>query len=363
MGRHTADISSDRDPREHHGLSAAGERRAALNRTRTAANSVLHANATAVTATVPSAPTAAIRTATTAPVAVQATQAEDSVAATVSEHSAPAAAPKSVAANRVSDAEQVKAAVAHAVPTTPADPRIVKRRRARAVAAPARPAPARGVNSFIRGRATIPALSFFAVFGFVGGSLFNPMQPDVAQAAVVAPVLVKAPVAPQEFTAHGTYAAFEVTRDAYGVTLPKPKVVAKPATTDAEADTDDAESTDAAAETVTPSNTLAAVAATPDPGSAQAIALEMVTARGWGTDQYNCLVSLWNKESGWRVNAYNPSGAYGIPQALPGSKMATAGADWQTNPATQITWGLNYISGVYGTPCGAWGHSVANNWY
>jgi hypothetical protein len=73
---------------------------------------------------------------------------------------------------------------------------------------------------------------------------------------------------------------------------------------------------------------------------------------------------LWNKESGWRVNAYNSgSGAYGIPQALPGSKMASAGADWQTNAATQIKWGLGYIKGRYGTPCGAWGHSQSVGWY
>jgi uncharacterized protein YabE (DUF348 family) len=98
-------------------------------------------------------------------------------------------------------------------------------------------------------------------------------------------------------------------------------------------------------------------------GDAQKIAATMVAARGWGTDQFSCLVSLWSKESGWRVNAANPSGAYGIPQALPGSKMASAGADWQTNPATQITWGLSYISGVYGTPCAAWSHSQATNWY
>ena len=66
---------------------------------------------------------------------------------------------------------------------------------------------------------------------------------------------------------------------------------------------------------------------------------------------------------GWRVNAANSSGAYGIPQALPGSKMASAGADWQTNPATQIAWGLGYIAGRYGTPCGAWDHSESNGWY
>ncbi|GAA1961245.1 aggregation-promoting factor C-terminal-like domain-containing protein [Microbacterium aquimaris] len=103
---------------------------------------------------------------------------------------------------------------------------------------------------------------------------------------------------------------------------------------------------------------------TPDPGTAQAIAYEMVAARGWGDGEFSCLVALWNKESGWRVNAYNASsGAYGIPQSLPGNKMASAGADWETNPATQIAWGLGYIGGRYGTPCGAWGHSQSVGWY
>lgn len=102
----------------------------------------------------------------------------------------------------------------------------------------------------------------------------------------------------------------------------------------------------------------------PDPGTAQAIAYEMVRARGWGDDQFACLVALWNKESGWRVNAYNAgSGAYGIPQALPGSKMGSVAPDWETNPATQITWGLNYIGGRYGDPCGAWSHSESVGWY
>lgn len=96
----------------------------------------------------------------------------------------------------------------------------------------------------------------------------------------------------------------------------------------------------------------------------QAIAADLVSRRGWGSDQFQCLVSLWNKESGWRVTADNPtSSAYGIPQALPGAKMATAGADWRTNPRTQISWGLGYIAGRYGTPCAAWGHSQAVNWY
>jgi hypothetical protein len=102
----------------------------------------------------------------------------------------------------------------------------------------------------------------------------------------------------------------------------------------------------------------------PDPGSAKAYAYEAVAARGWSEGQYNCLVSLWNRESGWRVNAENSSsGAYGIPQSLPGSKMASAGNDWRTNAGTQIEWGLGYISGRYGTPCGAWAHSEAVGWY
>ncbi len=101
-----------------------------------------------------------------------------------------------------------------------------------------------------------------------------------------------------------------------------------------------------------------------DPGSAQAIAQQMLLARGWGSDQFSCLLQLWGHESGWRVNAQNGgSGAYGIPQALPGSKMAAFGADWQTNPATQIAWGLSYISGRYSTPCGAWSSWQANGWY
>lgn len=102
-----------------------------------------------------------------------------------------------------------------------------------------------------------------------------------------------------------------------------------------------------------------------DPSGAQAIARDMMASQyGWGADQFGCLVPLWQKESGWNVNAYNKSsGATGIPQALPGSKMASAGADWQTNPATQIAWGLGYIADRYGTPCAAWDHSESVGWY
>ena len=80
--------------------------------------------------------------------------------------------------------------------------------------------------------------------------------------------------------------------------------------------------------------------------------------------QFPCLDRLWTRESNWRHTATNPSsGAYGIPQALPGGKMASAGPDWRTNPLTQVRWGLSYIEGRYGSPCAAWAHSEAVGWY
>lgn len=94
------------------------------------------------------------------------------------------------------------------------------------------------------------------------------------------------------------------------------------------------------------------------------IAKALLTEFGFGQDQFGCLDSLYNSESHWRVDADNPnSSAYGIPQALPGSKMASAGADWATNPVTQIRWGLGYIQGRYGTPCGAWSFKRGHGWY
>lgn len=94
------------------------------------------------------------------------------------------------------------------------------------------------------------------------------------------------------------------------------------------------------------------------------IGQELAAARGWTGEQFYCLYQLWQKESGWNTTAGNPSsGAYGIPQALPASKMASVASDYRSNPATQITWGLGYIAGRYGTPCGAWSTSQARGWY
>ena len=94
------------------------------------------------------------------------------------------------------------------------------------------------------------------------------------------------------------------------------------------------------------------------------IARALLAEFGFSEDQFGCLDSLWERESHWNVYADNPSSsAYGIPQALPGSKMASAGEDWATNPITQIRWGLGYIEDRYGSPCGAWGHSQSHGWY
>ena len=102
----------------------------------------------------------------------------------------------------------------------------------------------------------------------------------------------------------------------------------------------------------------------PSPGTIKAFALTEVQKHGWDMDQYSCLVKLWNRESNWRVTATNrSSGAYGIPQALPGSKMASFGEDWRWNPETQIKWGIGYISARYKTPCGALAHSNDVGWY
>ncbi|MFB9962432.1 transglycosylase SLT domain-containing protein [Sinosporangium siamense] len=100
------------------------------------------------------------------------------------------------------------------------------------------------------------------------------------------------------------------------------------------------------------------------PGKNKAIAFRLVVQRAWSMRQFRCLDSLWTRESNWNHRAQNrSSGAYGIPQALPGRKMSGIARDWRFNPATQIRWGLKYIRGRYGTACGAWGHFQSHNWY
>ncbi len=113
------------------------------------------------------------------------------------------------------------------------------------------------------------------------------------------------------------------------------------------------------------SDTSVAQVAAPDPGTAEQIGYDMLPSFGFNqTTQWSCLEQLWMRESGWRWDAQNTTdGAYGIPQAFPGDKMASVGADWLTDPTTQIKWGLEYISATYGTPCGAWAEELAAGGY
>jgi hypothetical protein len=101
-----------------------------------------------------------------------------------------------------------------------------------------------------------------------------------------------------------------------------------------------------------------------DYSGSRAIGCTLMLDQGFAIDQFPCLDNLWKHESGWNYRAENKgSGAYGIPQALPGSKMASAGSDWKTNPATQIKWGLGYVKGRYHSPCGAWSHFQSSGNY
>ncbi|WP_326824005.1 transglycosylase SLT domain-containing protein [Streptosporangium sp. NBC_01756] len=116
--------------------------------------------------------------------------------------------------------------------------------------------------------------------------------------------------------------------------------------------------------TVAQISTATAAHASSAQRSNKALAAPLVSARGWTRGQFGCLSLLWSRESGWNHRAHNRySGAYGIPQALPGGKMASAGRDWRTNPRTQIKWGLSYIKKRYGSPCGAWAHFQSRGWY
>ena len=112
------------------------------------------------------------------------------------------------------------------------------------------------------------------------------------------------------------------------------------------------------------SETPARVATSGSVAEYQAYAKQRVYEYGWSDADFNALVNLWNRESGWQVtNKNRSSGAYGIPQALPASKMASAGSDYLTNYKTQINWGLSYIKSRYGSPSNAWSAFKSKGWY
>lgn len=201
-----------------------------------------------------------------------------------------------------------------------------------------------------------------AVAGFVGLAAVAPFAAKPAEAKEYPP-LARGSVMNQQLMAAATAASdFDLQRFEAEPPPPPPKPKPSPtptATPTQDADGDQGTADAGAKEAETPAPP-APPAATPDPGTAQAI------ARGYvGSDsEFSCLNSLWERESNWNVSAMNTgSGAYGIPQSLPGDKMASAGADWQTNPDTQIRWGLGYIQGRYGSPCNAWAHSESVGWY
>jgi hypothetical protein len=197
-------------------------------------------------------------------------------------------------------------------------------------------APRRQVRRPIRSAWRLSIAAVFAAFGIVLVMVVDPYSGAYASAATAPNHWIV--INGQSYVAQGTY-SLGVSHGKYGVIAP------------------------AAHKAALSTASTAPAAGTPDPGSAKAIAQQILASRGMGNDQYSCLVSLWDRESHWNVYAANPSGAYGIPQALPGNKMASVGADWRTNPKTQIIWGLQYITGRYSTPCGAWAHSQSSGWY
>jgi hypothetical protein len=141
-------------------------------------------------------------------------------------------------------------------------------------------------------------------------------------------------------------------------------VAAKPAMADPEEILEAQDSTTSSSSQTTGGTGITTTPPPSNPTAAQSTAKAMLASFGFADSQWSCLYDLWERESTWNVYAENAaSGAYGIPQSLPGDKMASAGSDWQTNPATQISWGLGYIKSVYGTPCGAWANETNYGYY
>lgn len=217
------------------------------------------------------------------------------------------------------------------------------------------------LHSLVR-RPLFSAAATLAVLGATGAALLVTPQtsatPDAAQAAWSHPTPLPDDVlasASAQASADAGDATAEKTMDQRAALLAEQQAQAAAAQAAAEAAAAAAEQARVAA------REQASRDAQRDP---RGMARILVAERGWSDEQFDCLDSLWTKESNWRWNADNPtSSAYGIPQALPGSKMSSVGSDWETNPVTQITWGLAYIDDVYGTPCSAWSHSRSHNWY
>jgi hypothetical protein len=199
-------------------------------------------------------------------------------------------------------------------------------------------------------RAGLQATAFVVAAAFV--ALFS-VQPQLARAnasEAYAPTVVEAAGSPQSLQV-AAGASLSVSRDAYTVTDPPPPPPPAPEPVKAAVSTGGGGCSANVVPTPGP----------PDAGSVQDIAFQALPSYGWDLQQYYYLLALWKKESGWSVSAHNASsGAHGIPQALPGSKM---GPGWESDPHVQIGWGLGYIAGRYGSPCEAWASSVDRGWY
>jgi hypothetical protein len=165
---------------------------------------------------------------------------------------------------------------------------------------------------------------------------------------------------------HSATPSATATPSASASASPKPSTASTPSQAAAPAPAAVAPQAAAPAAPAAPPAPAAPVApvAVDDPSGAQAYAASILPSYGWGQGEMSALITLWNKESDWRTTATNASsGAYGIGQSLPAEKMASEGADWQTNYQTQIRWGLNYIKERYGSPSAAWSFHLAHNWY
>jgi hypothetical protein len=168
----------------------------------------------------------------------------------------------------------------------------------------------------------------------------------------------------QADTMSGAQLVIDSERVRFGLQHSEDVAAAKATTEQAAAKAAAAKAAAAKAATAKAAQRVVTQQATEPSGSPQQIAEQTLRQFGWSSSQFSCLEPLWERESGWDVTAENPSsGAYGIPQALSGSLMASAGPDWQTDAATQIRWGFTYIQGRYGSPCGAWAHEEGDGWY
>lgn len=177
-------------------------------------------------------------------------------------------------------------------------------------------------------RVLLSVLAILACAGIALVSVTDPYAGATASSFYRQPALVK-PQAVQRYAIDGGFVLVELRRDRFTAEVVGADGIAAPSGP------------------VAPAST------------AQAYAAGIVAQHGWAAGEFGCLVNLWNRESGWNAHAANPSGAYGIPQALPGSKMGAAGGDWQNDYRVQIRWGVGYIAARYGSPCGAWAHSEA----